>query len=216
MAFEIGVIFQSIKSGFNAGIFLGKFFGIIESVENKVEKLINNKYNSAIDYLNQAQKSSILEEQKTLFREARRAFTEAKDFVQYDKLVISYLGLAICHYYLTDYENCRSTLKELSELKLVLPSLVQSTKSVLSYGYEKLQPYAPANIITQIKDAFKLNTYLKSMPKEPSLSQQIEMTKISLKYQKSSLGTVSSVEYLERFLKILEIQEEAGSLSKIL
>ncbi|MBO1350207.1 MAG: hypothetical protein EBE86_023810 [Hormoscilla sp. GUM202] len=101
--------FAVIIGAFNAAKSIAEYFGLIESLGTKVDKLISVELDAAFRTLKQSQIS--LNEQQTLLREARASFNKAICLEKDDeRLVIAYIGLSLCHYQLGDIANAKNTL----------------------------------------------------------------------------------------------------------
>ena len=101
-------VVQSSKS-------IAALLGIIEDSGYKLTALMNSEFESGVRALQQASFST--NERKSLLREARARFNKAISLEKYDRLTLTYLGLAFCHYHLGDSRNSTNTLKELAGLE---------------------------------------------------------------------------------------------------
>ncbi len=107
----------TIKDIFNTSKAISKYLGFIKTFEikldEKLDKLINVELNTALEVLQQAEISKI--EEKTLLYDAIDCFTKAIELEKkgYKKLIIAYVGLALCHKKLGDIDNIKLALNEL-------------------------------------------------------------------------------------------------------
>ncbi len=95
---------------------IGQYFGLLDSLDIKVKKLIKSELDSGLAALKQAQLSDC--EQTSLLREARNKFNKAIFLEKEERLVAAYLGLTLCHFQLGDLSNVANTLKEFSETQI--------------------------------------------------------------------------------------------------
>jgi len=146
---------------------IGNYLGILDSLEIQIKKLISSELNSAIIALKQAQNSET--ESISLLREARSKFNKAIYLEQEERLVASYLGLALCHYQLEDITNAANTLKEFAEIEITInwqKKLSSSLKGecgfILSDTADKIDRILPQK--STDNKIFKLaNNYLKKI-----------------------------------------------------
>ena len=119
---------------------IGEYLGIIESVSKKIDRLAQSEFEAGMRALEQAARAN--KEQKSLLREARNRFNKAISLEKSERLALSYLGLALCHYYLQDYENCNLALQDILAVRIdgLVMSLVTSDNPMLwiimgAFGY---------------------------------------------------------------------------------
>ena len=132
---DIGLLFSSV--GFSKSI--AEYIGIIQSLDEKIDKLSKADFNAGIISLEQAVYSNSNFEKESLLREARSFFNKAIGLEQNTRLLLSYIGLAICHYHLGDMQNTKRTLekslnvdfkkdiKEAAQSKEIAKSMVTAT-----------------------------------------------------------------------------------------
>lgn len=102
----ISVIFGSL----NFVKSIANFTGLIESLDVKIDKLSKAEFNAGINSLGQSTFSEC--ERESLLREARVFFNKAISLEKDERLILSYLGLAICHFFLGDTNNCKKALEK--------------------------------------------------------------------------------------------------------
>lgn len=93
---------------------IGKYLGIVEDIDGKINKLIESEYKAGISSLEQAMHSQ--KEQESLLREARSRLNKAVHLEKGAKLAMAYLGLAMCHEKLGDEGNAKLALKKITEI----------------------------------------------------------------------------------------------------
>jgi tetratricopeptide (TPR) repeat protein len=108
-------IFLVFKSA-NLAKSITEYLGIIESISQKIERLAKSEFEAGIRSLEQAQRSN--KEQETLLREARACFNKAISLEKDERLALSYLGLALCHFFLKDYDNSEQALRDLLNIDI--------------------------------------------------------------------------------------------------
>lgn len=199
-------LFKNAKTAFDIGKTIAQFLGIIESVDTKLDKLIKSDYLAAIEILNQAIFSSNYEEQKISFRDAKNLFSKAINLVEYDKLVTSYLGLAICHHYLNDLANTKRALTKLSKLVISIP-FEQVGKEFLDFTDTNKGDYK-----LQMSYTWKLLVKTFTL-KDSHMSE--EYTQLNIDYN-NAWGYVNRVAFYEKHLKLLQIIKQAGECASTL
>jgi tetratricopeptide (TPR) repeat protein len=112
---DVSSIFKSVSLAKS----IGQYLGILESVSKKIDNLVKSEFDAAVRALGQALKSN--KEQKSLLREARQRFNKAISLEKSERLALSYLGLALCHYHLLDYENTKQALENLLAVEIESP-----------------------------------------------------------------------------------------------
>jgi exonuclease VII small subunit len=102
-----------------AGVGLAKqiagYLGLIETLNVKIDRLSKSELEAAIRSLEQANNSK--NEKESLLREARNRFNKAISLEDNEKLVLAYIGLAICHKNLGDKSNFIEALRAIDKVK---------------------------------------------------------------------------------------------------
>jgi len=93
------------------------YLGIIETMDAKLDRLAGSEFEGAIRSLKQAATSQ--SERNSLLREARSRFNKAISLENNERLALSYIGLALCHFQLGDDYNGREALRAVNFIKLV-------------------------------------------------------------------------------------------------
>ncbi len=97
---------------------IGKYFGIIDSVSSDVKKLLHQSFNSAIKNLEYAKSATSIQNQLDYIKQAKDEFIRALTTETDENLVSTYLGLAMCQYYLDDKINAENTLRQINNISL--------------------------------------------------------------------------------------------------
>jgi hypothetical protein len=108
----LSTLFSSIK----VAKCVGQYFGIIESLDIKIDKLIQNELNTGILNLEQAINSD--QENISLLRDARFCFNKAINLEKKERLFIAYVGLALIHFLLDDISNMKLILKKIADTNI--------------------------------------------------------------------------------------------------
>jgi hypothetical protein len=98
---------------------IGEYFGIVESINSKIDRLSQSEFEAGMRALNQASKSG--SEQNDLLREARNRFNKSISLEKNERLALAYLGLSLCHYHLQDYGNAKDALRDLLPVEIDYP-----------------------------------------------------------------------------------------------
>ena len=113
MAIEIGLIFTTLGVAKS----VAEFAGILDSIEAKVDRLVQSELNAGLRTLEQAGRATA--EQGSLLREARACFNRAVSLEMGYRRVVALLGLSLCHHWLGDEPNCTRVLEEILEISPV-------------------------------------------------------------------------------------------------
>lgn len=155
---------------------IGNYFGIIDSLEIKIGKLVDSELDAALRAMRQASNST--NEAQTLLREARSKLNKAVHLEKEERLVSAYLGLALCHYQLGDVNNSQQTLIEFSELEINL-TVKRKIASYIKGEYGAIQSELATSVskilfsgkssisskVTSFSSSKKLNFYAKGFKK---------------------------------------------------
>jgi len=106
---------KSILGGVSLAKEIAGYLGLYETLSVKIDKLLRTDLHAGIKALEQSAKTDI--ERKELLREARQAFNRATSLEKNERLMLGYLGLAMCHKNLEDERNFVSTLGEVKYIK---------------------------------------------------------------------------------------------------
>ncbi len=113
---NIEYVSSKIKSAVN------DYLKLVKSLDEKVNQLAESQLNSALDFLRQARNSDLPKVRYDCLNSARVAFTTSLHLEEGERLVIAYIGLALCFNQLGDWNNFVSTLKQFSEKKINIRS----------------------------------------------------------------------------------------------
>jgi tRNA nucleotidyltransferase/poly(A) polymerase len=140
---------------------IAEFFGVLDSIDSKVDRLIESELKTGILELQQAANSA--SEKTELLRSARQRFNKAISLETGYKLCLAHVGVAICHSFLADHANARKALED----ALAVTTDIRTRDWVLatlSDTYNPLSAYNPKRIKAQLRDTFKLQkNFEKSM-----------------------------------------------------
>ena len=159
-ASNIALIFEAA----NFAKSVAEFTGLIESLESKVDKLIQSELTAGLKNLEQAMYST--NQQVSLLQEARNCFNKATGLEKGYRQGVAYLGLAVCHYHLKDTANYQKTLEELltvnAEMSTALAALTVAaevnkvTRDVIIFGIFGIVKLAKDIISDDDKDKEKI------------------------------------------------------------
>lgn len=113
---SIEYVSSKLKSAVNDYLKLAK------SLDGKVNQLAESQLNAALDFLRQARDSDLPKVRYDCLNSARVAFTTSLHLEEGERLVIAYIGLALCFNQLGDWNNFLSTLKQFSEKEINIRS----------------------------------------------------------------------------------------------
>jgi hypothetical protein len=106
--------------------------GFIESVDQKIDQLVQNDFNTGVRYFNEIAYSK--NETIFLLREGANKFRSALNFEEGERKALSYICLAFCQYHLGEIENAKNTLKELENYNYVNVKARNIRKAILGVG----------------------------------------------------------------------------------
>lgn len=106
---------KAILSGVGLAKEIAGFLGLIETLNVKIDRLSKSELEAAIRSLEQANNSK--NEKESLLREARNRFNKAISLENNEKLILAYIGLAICHQNLMDKDNFIEALRAVDKVK---------------------------------------------------------------------------------------------------
>lgn len=96
---------------------IAAYFGLINSVDSNVQKLLHQAFKSAIQNLEYAE-SAIEQNKMEYIRIARERFIDAIAVEENENLISAYVGLAMCQFYLGDIYNAKTTLTKVHDVRL--------------------------------------------------------------------------------------------------
>ena len=105
---------SSLTQGFNASLKIAELTGFIESLNVKVDKLINTELNSGIKHLENSERAKTIERKKFFVDEAYKCFTKALSLEKNERLFLAYIGYIYCLGCMNAKENLRVALKDFS------------------------------------------------------------------------------------------------------
>lgn len=143
---------QNLFSWVDASTAVVEFFGIIESLDVKVEKLGSAKLETALRELRHARNANSTEEEKSSLRAARSYFSEALSLEKKDdRKALAFLGLGMCFAQLGEKKNSLNTLIEFTSQPFNKQSL-QETQILIAYKLLDQKPgnrKIPKHIVTE-------------------------------------------------------------------
>jgi len=97
---------------------IAAYFGLIESVDGNVKKLLHQSFKSATQNLNYAKSATSHNLQEDYLRRAREKFIDAISVEGNENLISSYVGLAMCQHLLGDTYNADITFQKINDVEL--------------------------------------------------------------------------------------------------
>lgn len=104
---------------------IAEYFGLIEGVSTQVTRLVHQAFISAKKNLEDAQYATG-QEQVNYVRRAKDRFIDAIAVEKNENLVLAYVGLSMCQYFLGDYTNARRNLSNIAGIQLTLAEQVKA------------------------------------------------------------------------------------------
>lgn len=182
---SLSAFFAVSKAGVDISAKIARALKLIESIESKLDLLMQVEFNAAWKILLEAcNSSSSYQQQSVLINAARTGFTKAIFIEKGERLLYAHLGLAICYYLLKDLNNVRKALIEFTKISVYKEVYQQETN--LRFGFNKynfntlINSYNPQNILNLLKSilAYKL-----------LLAQKIEIQKYN-KFPSNSFSKI--------------------------
>jgi hypothetical protein len=150
---SLTVLFGASKVVFDISIKLAKASKLIDSIENKLDILMQVEFDAAWKTLLQAcNSSSSYEQHSLLINDARACFTKATCIEKGERLFYAYLGLAICHYLLDDLSNVKICLIEIAKISIYKDIYQRNIES--NFGFNK---YGRSSVINSYNLSNVLN-----------------------------------------------------------
>ncbi len=101
----------------NLAVSIATYLNLIESVDKKIDKLINKEFDSAIQMLEQVRSISNPAIYSNMLIGIADRFNQAMVLEKRERQLLSYLGLMICYYYLGERKAFLMTQQKVSRLK---------------------------------------------------------------------------------------------------
>ena len=101
----------------NLAVSIATYFKLIESVDSKIDKLISKEYDSAIQMLDQVRNVSNPAVYSTMLVSIIDRFNQAIQLEKNERLLLAYLGLMICYYYLGETRALLATQEKVAGVK---------------------------------------------------------------------------------------------------
>lgn len=96
---------------------IAAYFGLINSVDSNVQKLLHQAFKSAIQNLEYAE-SAVKQNKMEYIKTAKDRFIDAIAVEENENLISAYVGLAMCQFYLGDLYNAQITLQKVDTVQL--------------------------------------------------------------------------------------------------
>ena len=104
---------------------IAEYFGLIDSVDSKVTKILHQAFNSAkmnLEYALHASRQNQIE----YIRQARIEFNQAVSVEENENKILALAGLSMCQSLLGDKANASVTCDMISQVELSLPEMANS------------------------------------------------------------------------------------------
>jgi hypothetical protein len=202
MAIDIRLMFTAIGVAKSAA----EFAGILDSIEAKIDRLVQSELNAGLRALEQAAHGS--SEQVSLLREARGCFNKAVSLEMGYRRVVALLGLSLCHHWLDDKTNCTRTLEEILEIDpvAVLKLVIAGLKEI----------YNPFTISKQMKEVKQIKEEIAAGKGLIESSQSLFDRHPMIKYGKLIFSGRARKEIKRALvLDAVDMSEEATAIRRI-
>ena len=107
---------HSIFLAKNLAVSIATYFKLIESVDDKIDKLISKEYNSAIQMLEQVIYISNPAVYSTMLVSIIDRFNQAIQLEKRERQLLAYLGLMICYFYLGEVKALQNIQRKVAKL----------------------------------------------------------------------------------------------------
>ena len=101
----------------NLAISIATYFKIVESVDGKIDKLVKKEFESGLALLEQAKQISSSYTYRQVLLTAVDRFNQAIILEKRERLLLAYLGLMTCYFYLGEIEVVKQIQKTIGDLK---------------------------------------------------------------------------------------------------
>jgi hypothetical protein len=164
-----------LTEGISLAKSIAELLGILESIDSKVDRLMESELKTGMLELQQAVNSDT--ERVELLRSARQRFNKAITLETGYKLSLSYVGLAVCHSHLKDRANTRKALQDAVAVGAEI-STKDWISATLNDSYNPINMFNPKRLKQQFRDTFKfrknLQTTLGMLKKEAAIGPTTE------------------------------------------
>lgn len=182
---SLSALFAVSKAGVDISVKIAKALKLIESIESKLDLLMQVEFNAAWKTLVEACNSSSCDQQQSvLINYARAGFTKATCIEKGERLLYAHLGLAICYYLLKDLNNVRTALIGVTKISVYKEVYQQETN--LRFGFNK---YIFNNLINSYNPKSILNLLKFILAYKLVLAQKIEIQKYN-KFPSNSFSDI--------------------------
>jgi tetratricopeptide (TPR) repeat protein len=108
---ELGLIFSVGELALK----LPELFGIVETIDKKIDRLSEAEFEAGYRFIEQIKDS--VEEQEFLLKQAWIHLNKAISLEKELRLALSYLGLSFCQYHLSEEELAKASLEEILKVE---------------------------------------------------------------------------------------------------
>lgn len=134
----------------NAAKTIAEYLGLIETVDNRVKKLLHQQFIAAQNSLKNAETATDSMRAEYL-KSALNSFNLAIAVEENENLISSYVGMAMCQYLLGDVANARSSLLNASNVQLKKTEVWRSRAKNIGKNYI-IRSFPIMNIIKTVQD----------------------------------------------------------------
>ncbi|MEY3066882.1 MAG: hypothetical protein RLZZ532_3674 [Cyanobacteriota bacterium] len=163
---------KEIVGTFNTAKKLLECIGLLESIDSKLNKLIQCELNSGFDALNMAARASCKESQNKFLWDAlehfRKSRPKAKSLEKNERLCIAHIGVVICLYYLGERQNTINKLREFAQTKFTFD------------GWEKFGNIIKTSVFSSLNKNFVYDPTLMLTNPLESIEYQIKKIKLAM------------------------------------
>lgn len=138
---------------------IAEYFGLIDSVDSKVTKILHQAFNSAKMNLEYALHASG-QNQIEYLRQARIEFNQAVSVEENENKILALAGLSMCQSLLGDKANASVTCDMISQVELSLPEMAKSVAFDVAGGIGGLAGRYIGNKIGLSKTVFTTSNRL--------------------------------------------------------
>ncbi len=154
---------------------IAELFGVLETIDSKVDRLMESELKTGMLELQQAAISNT--ESVELLRSARQRFNKAITLESGYKQCLSYVGAAVCHYHLNDHQNARKALENAIAIETDINTKEWFLTS-LTDGYSPLDMFDGKKLKQSLSDSLDFRKNIKGpigfLKKEVAIGKKTE------------------------------------------
>ena len=223
----VTALFGAAKVIPDFSIKIAKALKLVDSIESRLELLIQLEFNAAWKTLRQALNSSS-EQQIILINEARKSFTNATCLEKQDRLFYAYLGLGICHYLLDDINNLKIAFIEIGKISISEDIFIKQLDSYQGFNKHSVAIFLSSfnvlkalHVIKIIPDILSYRNSIKSFKNNGKYKNDLSIDELIIKVETEekkflSLKKIDNTEIILRSLELINIQKECLEIASIL